>query len=167
MKKPQGRVRRVISGGQTGADRGGLDAAIDLGIPHGGWCPKGRRAEDGTIPQKYPLQETDSTDYPARTERNVTEADGTVVFTFGPPARGSVLTLKLALKHRKPTLHVDLEQQTPADATTLLRKWIEETGVSILNVAGSREGSAAGIQKLVWQIVKDSFSASEASPVRR
>ena len=79
------RPLKIISGGQTGADRGGLDAAMDLGIEHGGWCPKGRRAEDGRIPDRYTLEETTSTDYTVRTEKNVEWADGTVVFTFGAP----------------------------------------------------------------------------------
>lgn len=62
-------IERVISGGQTGADRGGLDAAIDLGLPHGGFCPKGRRAEDGVIPGRYQLEETESADYTERTRK--------------------------------------------------------------------------------------------------
>src|SRR5215510_11495654 len=102
------RPRLIISGGQTGADRGGLDAAGKLRIPRSGWCPRGRRAEDGRIPPEYPLKESSSSSYQDRTERNVTWADGTVVFTFGTPTGGSALTLRLAERHRMPFLHLDL-----------------------------------------------------------
>jgi len=153
------KVKRIISGGQTGADRGGLDAAIDLGIPHGGWCPKGRRAEDGAIPGKYRLRESESPDYPVRTEQNVLASHGTVVFTFGRPKAGSALTIRLARKHRKPVIHIDLEQRSPEDAVKRLREWIEESGVAILNVAGSRESNAAGLEKLVHKIVASAFGA--------
>ena len=153
------KVKRIISGGQTGADRGGLDAAIDLGIPHGGWCPKGRRAEDGAIPSKYRLRESESPDYPVRTEQNVLSSHGTVVFTFGRPKAGSALTIRLARKHKKPVIHIDLEQRSPGDAVNRLREWIEENGVAILNVAGSRESNAAGLEKLVHKIVASAFGA--------
>lgn len=151
------KLKRIISGGQTGADRGGLDAAIDLGIPHGGWCPKGRRAEDGPIPGKYRLRETDSPDYPTRTEENVVAADGTAVFTFGPPKAGSALTIRLAKRHRKPVVHLDLKKRTPVEAADRLRAWIADHGVGILNIAGSRESNAAGMEKRVHQIVAAAF----------
>lgn len=152
------RPRKIVSGGQTGADRGGLDAAIALGIPHGGWCPRGRRAEDGRIPSRYRLRETAVPDYPARTERNVVHSDGTVVFTLGPPKGGSVLTLALAVRHGRPFLHVDLRKLTAAKAVRRLRGWIEAEGVAILNVAGSRESSAAGMRRRVLEIVKEAFA---------
>ncbi|HEX7897150.1 MAG TPA: putative molybdenum carrier protein [Planctomycetota bacterium] len=159
-KKKPARPARVISGGQTGADRGGLDAAIELGIPHGGWCPRGRRAEDGRIPPKYRLKETPTSRYPERTERNVLAADGTVVFTFGPAERGSALTLALAAKHGKPALHVDLDVLGEAEAVDRLRAWLAGTGTAILNVAGSREGGAPGLRERVWRIVKAAFAPS-------
>ena len=82
-------ITKIVSGGQSGADQGGLDAAIELGIPHGGWCPKGRKSEDGAIPDKYNLVETKSGDYRVRTEQNVVDSDATVVFTYGPASGGS------------------------------------------------------------------------------
>lgn len=160
------RLRRIVSGGQTGADRGGLDAAIRLGIPHGGWCPKGRRAEDGRIPGGYRLEETESADYPERTERNVVHSDGTVVFTHGEPAGGSALTLRLAEKHRKPSLHLDLDLLGPDEAAARLREWTSKEGVAILNVAGSRESNARGLRKRVLEIVSAAFSAEEDEPRR-
>lgn len=78
-----GRRLRVISGGQTGVDRAALDVALELGLPCGGWCPAGRRAEDGPIPARYPLTETAGADYVERTRRNVVEADATLVLCHG------------------------------------------------------------------------------------
>ena len=74
-------IIKIVSGGQTGADRGGLDASIHCELPHGGWCPKGRKAEDGRIPDKYQLVEMSTSDYLSRTEANVVDSDATVVFT--------------------------------------------------------------------------------------
>lgn len=82
-------LQRIISGGQTGADRAALDTALEHNFPCGGWCPKGRRAEDGTIAPRYPLKETDVYDYPVRTELNVKESDGTLVITKGKPTGGT------------------------------------------------------------------------------
>jgi hypothetical protein len=101
-------ISKIVSGGQTGADRGGLDAAIQLGIPHGGWCPKGRKAEDGVIPAIYLLVETDSADYRIRTEKNVVDSDATAVFTSGELSGGSKLTADFAEMHGKPWRHIDL-----------------------------------------------------------
>src|SRR6516225_6913367 len=101
-------IAKIISGGQTGVDRAALDVALELGIPCGGWCPKGRRAEDGPIPQRYPLQETGSKEYPVRTAKNVRQADGTLILTRGPSDRGTALSVRLAGKHKKPCLCVDL-----------------------------------------------------------
>ncbi len=156
------RPRKIISGGQTGADRGGLDAAERLGIPRGGWCPRGRRAENGIIPRKYPLRETKATAYRVRTELNVLWADATLVFTYGPPAGGSRLTLELARRHRKPALHVDLAGTCAAEAARRIRRWIGKLGVSILNVAGPREGSAAGIRRAVEEILVEAFKEGGA-----
>ncbi len=149
-----GKPRRIVSGGQTGADRGGLDAALDLGVPPGGWCPRGRLAEDGRVPAKYELTEAPTADYAERTELNVLHSDGTAVFTYGAPEGGSALTLRLAERHGKPFLHVDLSTSSAADAARILREWMRDAGVGILNVAGQREGKAAGIRDAVWDIVK-------------
>ena len=101
-------IAKIISGGQTGADRGGLHAAIEAGVRHGGWCPKGRKAEDGVIPAKYRLVEHESADYVARTEANVIDSHCTVVFALGKPTGGSKKTVALAEKHQRPYLCVDL-----------------------------------------------------------
>ena len=146
-------VERIVSGGQTGADRGGLDAALELGIPHGGWCPAGRLAEDGTIPERYRLTETDSADFAVRTERNVIDSDGTVLFTYGEPVGGSALTAELASVHDKPLLHLDLEEHGTESAAAQLAVWLAQNDVRVLNVAGSRESQAPGIAEAVREIL--------------
>jgi hypothetical protein len=133
---------KIVSGGQTGVDRAALDVALELGLPCGGWCPKGRRAEDGPLPERYPLRETASAAYPARTALNVREADGTLILTRGEPDRGTALTACLAEQYRKPYLSLDLTQRP--DPKEVLA-WAAAHGVRILNVAGPRESSQPGI----------------------
>ena len=99
-------IRKVISGGQTGVDREGLDAAINAGIPVGGYCPRGRRAEDGIIPERYPLIEMESSESHYRTEKNVIESDGTLILNKGLVSEGTKLTLDYTIKHGKPSLIV-------------------------------------------------------------
>jgi len=123
-------------------DRGALDAAIALGIPHGGWCPLGRLAEDGRIPDHYRLEETDSPDYPVRTERNVLDSHATLILCRGLPTGGTELTRRLAGQHGRPCLVVDLDQ--PPELETVHR-WIAENAPGILNVAGPRESQCPGI----------------------
>src|SRR6187397_3130266 len=98
---------KIVSGGQTGADRAALDWAIVRGIPHGGWCPKGRRAEDGPIDGRYRLNETPSANYVQRTEGNARDSDATVVFSIGEILTGaSRKTVELARKQGRPVLHL-------------------------------------------------------------
>jgi hypothetical protein len=133
---------RVVSGGQTGVDRAALDAALARGVPCGGWCPKGRRAEDGPLDARYPLAETPWSGYPQRTEWNVRDSDGTLVLTLGQPDRGTALTVAAAARRRKPCLALDLSAAPRVEA---VRAWAEENRVQVLNVAGPRESSAPGI----------------------
>jgi hypothetical protein len=133
------RIARLVSGGQTGADRAALDVALELGIPCGGWIPRGRRAEDGRIPDRYPgLRELESDEYAARTERNVREADATLVFSHGTLTGGSALTRELARRHHRPCLHIDLTERTDDDAVAAIGRWLDETRPVALNVAGPR-----------------------------
>ena len=133
---------QIVSGGQTGVDRAALDVALELGIPCGGWCPRGRRAEDGVIPDRYPLQETPWDGYPQRTAWNVRDTDATLVLTLGEPDRGTALTIRLARANGKPCLVLDLGEGNGVEEA---RAWLGENGVGVLNVAGPRESSAAGI----------------------
>jgi hypothetical protein len=134
-------LSRIVSGGQTGVDRAALDAALAMGLPCGGWCPRGRKAEDAPIDPRYPLDETPWDGYPQRTEWNVRDSDGTLILTLGQRDRGTELTERLAVKYRKPCLVVDL---AGADVDAI-RRWIEENHVGVLNVAGPRESSSPGI----------------------
>ena len=131
-------LQKIISGGQTGADRAGLDVAIELGIPHGGWIPKGRKAEDGVLPDKYHLQEMPTSSYPKRTEQNVLDSDGTLILSHGNLTGGSALTRKLAKQHLKPWLHIDLDELSLKEAADRLTRWIEGHEIRVLNVAGPR-----------------------------
>jgi len=132
-------LKKIISGGQTGVDRAALDVAMRLGLPHGGWIPKGRLAEDGPLPSDYQLEEMPTEDYAARTEKNVQDSEGTLLITRGTPSGGSETTRKMALKHGKQLLHIDLTLgQRASDAASLIASWIEMNRIETLNVAGSR-----------------------------
>ena len=131
-----------MSGGQTGVDRAALDAALETGAPHGGWCPLGRLAEDGRIPSRYLLQETASRNYEDRTWRNVEDSDATLILHVGPIEGGTRLTLEYAERLDKLRQTVDLERPvSPAK----IRAWLHEQGVGVLNVAGPRESKCPGI----------------------
>ena len=136
------RIERIVSGGQTGVDRAALDVAMARDVPHGGWCPRGRRAEDGRIPARYALREHDSPAYADRTEQNVLDSDGTLVLTMGAPQGGTALTVQLAGRHRRPCVVIDLERPTPPAAVV---NWLTANDVRILNVAGPRESTRPGI----------------------
>jgi hypothetical protein len=158
MPKPadlRPRPAKIVSGGQSGVDRAALDAAIELGIPHGGWCPRGRLAEDGPIPARYALQETDSPEYPVRTQQNVIDADATLILCRGEPAGGTDLTRRLAQRHRRPYLVVDL---TGAADERAVRRWLDEHDVDVLNIAGPRESQMPGIANQVREFLKRCFS---------
>lgn len=130
---------RIVSGGQTGADRAALDAALELGLDVGGWVPLGRQAEDGPIPPHYPnLQETESPNPAVRTRLNVRDSDATLVLSHGPLTAGSKLTLEEAERKRRPALHLDLETISEADAASALREWLRAHAPRSLNVAGPR-----------------------------
>ena len=144
-------VERIISGGQTGADRAGLEAGLALGLKIGGHCPKGRRAEDGKVPRRYGLVSTTSSDYRARTRRNVQNADATIVFTFGSLTSGSRLTMDAAEAAMKPSLHVDLERPDPESA---IRAFLEVHEPEVLNIAGSRESRAEGIFEETFRVLQ-------------
>jgi len=136
-------IEKLISGGQTGVDRAALDVARELGITSGGWCPQGRRAEDGPLADCYPLQETPAGEYAQRTEWNVRDADGTLVLTRGRPSEGTAFTIEMARRHGKACLVLDVSAGQPSPATA--QAWAHEHGIRILNVAGPRESKCPGI----------------------
>ena len=144
---------KIVSGGQTGADRAALNFAIEHGIQHGGWCPRGRRAEDGTIDPRYKLQETPSSGYVQRTEWNVRDSDGTVVFSIAPILTGgSKKTVFLAHKHGKPVILIARDGGAGLPAAALLR-FIQDNKSRVLNVAGPRASEEPGVYTFTGQVL--------------
>ncbi len=131
-----------MSGGQTGVDRAALDVALELGLEAGGWVPRGRRAEDGVIPERYPVRECESRNYARRTRLNVRDSDATLVLTRGAPAGGTAVTIHIAEEMARPLLVIDLEGAAGPAAG---RAWLADVVPGVLNVAGPRESTAPGI----------------------
>ena len=147
---------RVISGGQTGVDRAALMAASALDLPIGGWCPHGRRAEDGPIPDRYALRETPNGDYGERTEWNVRDSDATLILHRGPMTGGTRLTAELARRLGKPLLARDLAE--PIDVPAIA-DWLIANHVRVLNCAGPRESGMPGIGEESQRIFVEVFRA--------
>ncbi len=165
---------KIVSGGQTGADQGALEAALELNHPSGGWCPKGRLSEAGIIPAVFPVREHPSTDYKDRTTANVRDSDGTLLFTFGEPTGGTAYTLEQAEALGKPYCLVDLNEAVPEIITKDegvfvfrqaleerpeqpdikgIQSWGRKHAISVLNVAGPRESNHPGIQQIVKTVM--------------
>lgn len=133
---------KIISGGQTGVDRSALDFALQNNIPCGGWCPKGRIAEDGIIPDKYPLKETSTSDYKERTEKNILNSDATLIIYNLEIDKGTKLTFELCQKFHKPFLQIDLNSK---NNSAKIIGWILDHQINDLNIAGPRESKSPGI----------------------
>lgn len=131
-------LKRIISGGQTGVDQAALDVAIELGISHGGWCPKGRICETGRIDSKYQLAEMTTADYAARTQRNVLDSDGTLILYQHRLQGGTALTWRYAQQLGKPRFRVRIEQPVPYDEIV---DWVLQHKIEVLNIAGPRASS--------------------------
>jgi predicted Rossmann-fold nucleotide-binding protein len=150
-------LHKIISGGQTGADQAALDVAIEKGIPHGGWIPKGRKTEKGRLPLCYRLKEINTIDYAQRTELNVMDSDATLLFSHGALEGGSTLTQTLAKKHHKPCLHMNLNEISENKVTGIISLWLQTWNVRILNVAGPRESEDPLIYDSVKKILRTLF----------
>ena len=136
-------LKKIMSGGQTGVDRGALEAALRSGFPCGGFCPADRQAEDGPVPQRYPLTPLPGGGYPERTRENVLRSDGTVILfdghlTNGHLTGGTRLTRICCQKTRRPLLIIDRARASEADAVAAILEFIKANGICILNVAGPR-----------------------------
>jgi hypothetical protein len=152
-------LSKIISGGQTGVDRGALNAAIALDIDHGGMCPRGRLAEDGRIPDQYRLEEMDSRRYWVRTEQNVIDADATLILYYGRLTGGTEFTRRMAIKNRKPFFLFDLT--IPPELEEVVQ-WLDDEQVTVLNCAGPRESSCEGIESLAEKLCVELFSAANS-----
>lgn len=145
-------IEKVVSGGQTGADRAALDAAMACGIACGGWCPAGRHADDGVIPERYPLQETADMDHTVRTENNVRDSDGTLVFYRGALQGGTAYAVLMARHLGRPVLAVNLDE--PFSVADIVA-WIERSGIRVIHIGGQRESSSPGIYAAVRRCVAE------------
>ncbi|SPE52496.1 conserved hypothetical protein [Verrucomicrobia bacterium] len=149
---------KIVSGGQTGADRAALDWAIKHGVPHGGWCPAGRRAEDGVISRRYKLRETKGSAYAARTAWNVRDSDGTVILSLAQGLSGGArVTRQLARKHGKPCLHLSQQRHGTKKAANLLCAFLQEHRIRTLNVAGPRASKEPKLGHFVTQVLDKAF----------
>jgi hypothetical protein len=157
------RLEKIISGGQTGVDRAALDVAIALQIPCGGWCPRGRRAEDGRIADRYPLQELDSPFYRDRTLQNVVDSDGTLILTVGKLSGGTRLTKNVAEQKHKPCLVVDLKDSPDV---AVVDAWLREQRIHTLNVAGPRTSQAPDAYRLATSLLLRLLSPPPPVPAK-
>jgi hypothetical protein len=148
-------LKKIVSGGQTGADRAALDIAMERGLEIGGWIPKGRLAEDGPISPRYRgLVETDSADPSVRTTLNVRDSDATLIISHGPLRGGSLLTLQEARRLGRSLLHIDLSVKSPFSATAAVSAWLQSVNPSILNVAGPRASDDAAIYPSAVELLR-------------
>jgi hypothetical protein len=151
----------IISGGQTGVDRAALDVARLLNIPHQGWCPKGRLAEDGVIPASFNLKETASDQYDERTDLNVRDSDGTVIFSLGKTLKGgSLWTQRCAIQRNKPYIHITLPRSPGQEQVCMkrLREFIESYQLININFAGPRASQEAGVYTIVYNMLSRFFA---------
>lgn len=152
---------RIVSGGQTGVDRAALDAGMHAGVSVGGWCPRGRRAENGTIPARYPLQETAARSYAVRTEWNVRDSDGTLILVLSEISSGTRMTIEAARSCAKPVqivhLHPSSEpglltvENSRSDQLQMVVEWMQRNKIRVLNVAGPRGSSS----RLIYPMARE------------
>ncbi|MDX9740427.1 MAG: putative molybdenum carrier protein [Gammaproteobacteria bacterium] len=135
-------IEKIVSGGQTGVDRAALDIALERGIACGGWCPAGRHADDGVIPERYPLQETAEMDHTIRTEHNVRDSDGTLMLYRGALQGGTAYAVLMARHLGRPVLAFNLDETFDVDAAL---SWMRGNRIRVLHVGGQRESSCPGI----------------------
>jgi len=147
-------LKKIVSGGQTGVDRGALDAALDAGFPCGGWAPEGRIAEDGPVAERYPLRELPGSGYEKRTLQNVLDSDGTAILYFGALEGGTRLTMEYCIEHRKPCELLNAERLGPEEAARELLAFVAGNGISALNVAGPRASKWSGAHDYARETVK-------------
>lgn len=160
-------IKKIISGGQTGADRAALDVALKLQIPHGGWIPKRRAGQESRLPAKYQLQEMSTDSCPATIEKNVMDSDATVIISHGGLTGGSAETRKAAMKIGKPWFHVNLNKLPTFQAAIVIEDWISKNGIETLNVAGplaSEDPTIYGLVTVILELVLNLTKTKNDSP---
>jgi hypothetical protein len=150
-------ISKIISGGQTGANQAALDVAIKLGIPYGGWIAKGRKTENGRLPEKYRLQEMPTASPGKHAEQNVLESDGTLILSHGKLTGGAEYTRKMAMHHGRTWLHLDLNRTIAFKAAKTVRTWVRSHAIEILNVAGPRASKDPEIYQDTVNILETAF----------
>ena len=160
------RLHGIVSGGQSGVDRGALDAALAENWPCSGWCPAGRLAEDGSIPERYPLTELPVADYPARTRRNVVDSDGTLIITAGPLTGGTRLTREMCRETGRACLELRADKLTTDRAARAALEFTRASGIGRLNVAGPRLSDWPGGQAYARQVVAALIALIQAEDSR-
>ena len=143
----------ILSGGQTGVDRGALEAALDRGGSCGGWCPAGRQAEDGPIAARYPLVELPGGGYLERTRRNVMDSDGTLIVSFGTATGGTARTIEFCRELGRPVLLLDAEEMPPEAAAELAASFVSSSKITRLNVAGPRASGEPRAHAYAYRLV--------------
>jgi hypothetical protein len=156
----------IISGGQTGVDRAALDAALAAGAPCGGWCPAARKAEDGVIPERYPLTEHKSASYAARTRQNVVDSDATLTISFGPPQGGTAKTVYFCRRQHKPHLVIDASTTSVDSALLRVTAFVRECKPQRLNVAGPRASAEPRAYDYAYALVSRLLEQDD-SPLQR
>jgi hypothetical protein len=149
---------RIVSGGQTGVDRAALDEAMALGLAVGGWCPRGRSAEDGVIPARYPLQEMPRAGYALRTRKNVEDSDGTLIVYYDYATGGTALTIKYAITAKRPFLLIDAAEMPVDRAAERLGRFIGDYNIGVLNVAGPRASGEPRAYAAVRRLIQLCFA---------
>lgn len=150
-------IRKIISGGQVGADQAALDVAIKLGIPHGGWIQKGRKTQSGILPEKYRLKEMPTASFKERIEQNVKDSDGSLIISHGKPTGSSDYSRKMALKYKRHLLHIDPSQRNTRQSAELINSWIALHNIENLNVSGSRTSEDPNIYKVTMDILEKAY----------
>lgn len=150
-------IKKIISDGQTGADRAALDVAIKFNIPHGGWIPKGRKAEDDLLPDRYQLQEMPTNSYHASIKKNILDSDGTLIFIRGAPKPEIKFARMIAFQHKKHFLFISLNKTTTYDAASLILSWIRQQNIAALNVSGPKTSEDKKLNEDVFRILEMTY----------
>lgn len=147
-------IKKIISGGQIGADQAALDMAIKYNIPHGGWIQKGRKTEGGILAEKYKLKEMADAGFKERIEKNTVDSDGTLIISHGNLTGGSDYSREIAKQHKRPFFHVNLKEISVFQAVSIINSWIIQNNIEVLNVTGSRTSEDTMIYKDSMSIVE-------------